>query len=102
VVLYLCVVEALETLVEGLGALTVRVAVALALQAAVSAHISKVALALVRFSAPSVHAPLWTHRHATPTQPEKFMKKTFINFSNPTTDLQNAKLEKGTFSLLKK
>jgi len=92
VVIYLCVVEALETLVEGLGALTVRVAVALALQAAVGAHISKVALALVRFSAPSVHAPLWTHRHATTTQPEKFMKiKTIIIFSSPKSDLKNAK-----------
>jgi hypothetical protein len=66
-VTYLSVVEALETLVEGLGALAVRVAVALALQAAVGAHVPKVALALVRFSAPSVHAPLRTHRHATPT-----------------------------------
>lgn len=65
---YLSIVEALETLVEGVGAFTVGVAIALALQTAVGADKPKITFALVWFSASAMHAPFWTHWHATPAK----------------------------------
>lgn len=77
--MYLCVVEALETLVEGVWSLAVRVAIALALQAAVGAHEPKVALALVRLGATTMHAPLRTHRNATAAYPNTKTKTIWLN-----------------------